>query len=270
MLMDFIIGSSAKGVLLVPEEAIPDDMNIDDFAEEWTKHNGVIKIKTKQGVSMPKEITSNASIPGVNDLLSIQLQFMNEISGVSPSMQGQRAPSGTPSSLYAQETQNSTLNTKDYFEAFNAFTRERNWKALKTIIQFYDEERKIALAGNNYSEEAMTYNPDKAKSAEVDVVMSQSADSPVYRGIIEDSLQQFVTAGLLPFELYLKNSTLPYSDKLLTDLDQMKKGMIENGQVPPELMNQIGQGLQAQGGNPAQANPEVVALLQKYMADQAA
>ena len=270
MLMDFIIGSSAKGVLLVPEEAIPDDMNIDDFAEEWTKHNGVIKIKTKQGVQMPKEITSKASIPGVNDLLSIQLQFMNEISGVSPAMQGQRAPSGTPAKLYAQETQNSSLNTKDYFETFNAFIRERNWKALKTIIQFYDEERKIALAGNNFSEEAMTYNPDKAKSAEVDVVMARSSDSPVYRGVIEESLQRFVEAGFLPFELYLKNSTLPYSDKLLTDLDQMKKGMAENGQVPPALMEQLGQGLQAEGGAPGQANPETLALLKKFMSDQAA
>ena len=123
-----------------------------------------------------------------NAMLASRLSFMNEISGVSPAMQGQKAAAGTPAKLYAQETHNSALNTKDYFETFNNFIRERNWKALKVLIQFYDEERKIALAGNNYSEEAMVYNPEKAKSAEVDVVMAQSAESPVYRSIIEDSL----------------------------------------------------------------------------------
>lgn len=270
MLMDFIIGASAKGVLLVPEEAIPDDMNIDDIADEWTKHNGVIKLKTKGGVQLPKEVTSKASIPGVNDLLGLQLQFMNEISGVSPAMQGQKAAAGTPAKLYAQETHNSALNTKDYFETFNNFIRERNWKALKVLIQFYDEERKIALAGNNYSEEAMVYNPKKAKSAEVDVVMAQSADSPVYRGIIEDSLQQFVTAGFIPFKTYLKNSTLPYSDKLLTDIESAEQQLAGGGQIPPELMAQLGQGMQAEGANAAQADPQTTALLQKFMQDQAA
>ena len=183
---------------------------------------------------------------------------------------GQKAAAGTPAKLYAQETHNSALNTKDYFETFNNFIRERNWKALKVLIQFYDEERKIALAGNNYSEEAMVYNPEKAKSAEVDVVMAQSADSPVYRGIIEDSLQQFVTAGFIPFKTYLKTSTLPYSDKLLTDIESAEQQLAGGGQIPPELMAQLGQGMQQEGGNAAKADPGTMALLQKFMQDQAA
>ena len=37
ILQDFIISASAKGVLLIPEECIPDDMTLEDFAEEWVK-----------------------------------------------------------------------------------------------------------------------------------------------------------------------------------------------------------------------------------------
>ena len=33
ILYDFIVSASAKGVLLVPEDAIPEDMYIDDFAD---------------------------------------------------------------------------------------------------------------------------------------------------------------------------------------------------------------------------------------------
>jgi hypothetical protein len=266
MLMDFMIGASAKGVLLVPEESIPDDMDIDDIAEEWSKFNGVIKIKLKQGAQVPQQVTSSAMVPGVNELLNIQLKFMDDISGISPAMQGQSPSAGTPAKLYAQQTFNAGLNTKDYFESFGEFLKERNWKALKTIIQFYDEERRIALAGANYSEEAMTYDPSKAKDAEVDVVMTTSADSPVYRGIIEDSLQQFVTAGLIDLEMYLKNSTLPFSDKLLSDIQQQREQMLNAGSVQdPALMQGLGQELQAQGADPAAADPRTMELMQRYM-----
>lgn len=44
-LLDFIIGASAKGLLMVPQECIPDDMDIRDFAREYVKTNGVILIK---------------------------------------------------------------------------------------------------------------------------------------------------------------------------------------------------------------------------------
>lgn len=265
MLMDFMIGASAKGVLLVPEDVIPDDMDIDDIAEEWSRFNGVIKLKLKPGATLPKQVSSSASIPGINDLLSLQLKFMNEISGVNEAMQGQRAPSGTPAKLYAQETMNASLNTKDYFESFNEMLRERDTKVLQNIIQFYDEERKIALSGSNYTEEALTYSPERAQDAEVDVVMTKTADSPIYRSIIEDSLQQFVANGLIDIEMYLKNSTLPFSDKLLDDIKQKREQMMQIGRMDPALMGILGNELQSQGADPAQANPQTMQMLQQYM-----
>jgi hypothetical protein len=265
MLMDFMIGASAKGVLLVPEDSIPDDMDIDDIADEWSRFNGVIKIKLKPGAQVPKQINSSASMPGANELLALQLKFINDISGVSSAIQGQRAPSGTPAKLYAQETHNATINTKDYFDTFNGFLRERDWKVTKTIVQFYDSERKIALAGSNYSDEALTYTPDKAKNAEVDVIMTKSADSPVYRAIIEDSLQQFVASGLIDLEMYLKNSTLPFSDKLLDDINKKKEAMMDKGAIDPALMQEIGAQLKQQGGNTQAANPRTMDMLDRYM-----
>ena len=124
-LMDFIMGASAKGVLLLPEEAIPDDMEPEEFADEWTKFNGVIKFKAKPGVPLPTQISSNAVNIGAMEMLSLQMKLVQDIAGVSSALQGQQAKSGTPSSLYAQEAQNSAINLKDYMDAYSEFKRDK-------------------------------------------------------------------------------------------------------------------------------------------------
>ncbi|OJV22717.1 MAG: hypothetical protein BGO30_08565 [Bacteroidetes bacterium 41-46] len=81
-LQDFIISASAKGVLLVPEEAIPNDMTIEDFAEEWVKYNGVIKVKTKKGIQLPKQIVANSTNLGINDMINLQIKLRQSIKGL--------------------------------------------------------------------------------------------------------------------------------------------------------------------------------------------
>ena len=265
ILLDFIIGASAKGVLLVPEEAIPDDMNIDDYAETWTKFNGVIKIKTKQGVALPQQISAASQNVGISELLKIQERYLSEDSGVSGSIQGQdgKSKSGT---LYAQETQNSVLNSKDYFESFNNYRNNRNWKVLKTQIQFYPEERQLALAGSNLNDEALLYKKDKVKDLQFEMTMGRSPDSPIYRGVIEENLKEFLGAELISFETYLRNTTLPFADNLLIetqrDKEQGAQGMGE------DAMGQVGDQLRGQGAIADKANPKTMKLADKFLSGQ--
>lgn len=265
-LLDFIISSSSKGVLLVPEDSVSDDFDINRIAEEWTKFNGIIKIKLKPGASPPIQMATKSTNIGINELLAHQLRFLNEVSGVGGAIQGQDGKTKA-ASLYAQETQNSTINSKDYFETFNAFRKKRDWKMLKTQVQFYDTERKLALAGSNYNEEALTFDPVKAKDVQFDMTMGRAPDSPVYRGIIEDALKEFVVAGLIDLEMYLKNSTLPFADNLLSDIQKRKESALQGGQVAPgdELMGKFAQNLQAGGGDASQADPRAMAMLNQYM-----
>ena len=102
ILMDFIISASAKGILLVPEDVIPADMNINDFADEWTKFNGVIKYKPNKSSQIPQQVSANSVNIGVGEMLNMQMQLISQIAGVNPAMQGQEAKSGTPASLYAE------------------------------------------------------------------------------------------------------------------------------------------------------------------------
>ena len=270
-LLDFIIGSSAKGVLLVPEDAVSDDFDLDRISEEWTKFNGVIKIKLKPGAQVPQQISANSSNVGIHELLNLQLKFMSEISGVSGPIQGQQSASGTPASLYAQETQNSTLNSKDYFEAYNSARTERDWKALKTQIQFYEDDRALALSGANYNTDALTFKSERAADVEFDMVMARVSDTPTYRSLTESSLMTFVDKQYIDFEMYLKNSSLPFADNLLNDIQNKKKQQMENGGgvapplVDPAMADKITQHLKGAGADASQADPRALSMANKYM-----
>ena len=73
-LIDFIMGASAKGVLLFPEDQIPDGMSIEDVAEQWTRYNGIILFKPKPGGVLPQPISTNATTVGADELLNVQLR----------------------------------------------------------------------------------------------------------------------------------------------------------------------------------------------------
>ena len=253
-LIDFIMGSAAKGVLLVPEEAIPDDMDISDFADEWTKFGGVIKFKSSKTKAIPQQVSANITNIGAQDMLAMQMKLIQDIAGVSGAIQGQQAKSGTPSSLYAQEALNSTTNVKDLFETFAWFKEQRNMKMLKVIQQFYDDKRYIAVSGNRYSEEAAYYDPDLVRDTEFDVVVTQGVDSPVYRQIIDDSLIELLKMQIIDGKMYLENTSLPFADKLLEAINKREEAA--QGQVvPPELQQQV----------EGQANPKAMAMLNRMM-----
>ena len=259
-----IIGASAKGVLLVPEDAIPDDMDIDDFSDEWTKYNGVIKIKAKPGVQLPKQITANSTNIGISELLAYKLKLIQDISGVHSAIQGQAPKSGTPASLYAQEAQNATINSKDMLAVYSLYKQRRDTKILKTLRQFYKEKRYLAMAGNDYDEEARLYDPDKVRNLDFDVKIADSQDTPVFRNMMDDTLFRLLEGNLIDVKMFLENSNLPFAEKLLDTIkkreEQMAQGQMGQGQMTPELMQQLNE---AKGQTPA--DPQAMEMLNKML-----
>ena len=217
-LLDFMMGSAAKGVLLVPEDAIPDDMTIDDFADEWTKYNGVIKIKKKSGVEFPKQVSTQAVNIGAMDMLKIQMDLIQQISGVNSAIQGQEAKSGTPNSLYVNQAAYSSTNTRDLMNNFDWHRRKRNEKMLQVAMQFYKEKRYIASSGLQYGKEAEYYDPDRIKNFDFDLKISEGQDTPVFRQIISDQLFQMLQVNMIDLQMFLENSGMPYAEKILASI----------------------------------------------------
>ena len=243
-LIDFIRGTSSKGVLVVDDDAF-ESMSREEVIDEYVRYNGVLFVKLKPGQSIDgvvRQYNSSASVAGDFELLSLQLRLINEISGVNSAMQGQAPKAGTPASLYALQVQNSSLNLKGLFDSFRAFRRRRDYKLMKTIQQFYTEGRYIDLAGSQYNEESKWYNPDKVQNAEIDLTISEGYNTPAYQMLGNEFLMELFKANALDVKTMLENSSYPFAQKILEALrrneEEAAQGVPLSG-ISPELMTQL-------------------------------
>ena len=244
-LIDFIRGTSSKGVLVVDDDAF-ESMSREEVIDEYVRYNGVLFVKLKPGQSIDgvvRQYNSGAAVAGDFELLNLQIRLINEISGVNSAMQGQAPKAGTPASLYAQQVQNSSLNLKGLFDSFRLFRRRRDSKVMKTIQQFYNETRYIDIAGTQYCEEAKWYNPDKVQNSEIDLTLSDGYNTPAYQLLANDFLMELFRANVVDAKTMLENSSYPFATKILEAIkrneQQAAQGAPMEG-VPPELLAQLG------------------------------
>lgn len=242
---DWIMRASAKGLLIFPEECLPDDWNIEDVAEEWHKFNGVIVVKTKNNPSgkLPQQVAANSTNIGITDLLNLQLKFFEDISGVNGALQGKPGYSGMSASLYAQQTQNSTTSLLDLLERFSAFVIDAAYKDVKNIQQFYDSKRYVNIAGRSGAE--VVYDPDKLSDVEFDLGIMESTTTPVYRQMANDFLMEIWKTGQISLEQLLEHGDFPFADNLLQSIKSQKED-IAQGKIPdglsPQMQQQVRQG----------------------------
>ncbi len=273
-LLDASIGMGMKNLLLVPEDAIPDDMDLQDFADEWTKINGVVVYKAKPGVAPPHQVSASSTNMGAHDLLALQMKMMQDISGVHGAIQGQSVGANTPSSLYAQQSQNAALNLLDSFEVFSAFRQRRDEKVLKLIKQYYREPRYLAISGRMYSQEANMYEPDRVRDMDFDLVITQSLDTPAFKQMTDDLLMKLFELQAIPVELFLENTSMPMAQNLLQSLNAYKEKMQSQqmqGQMPQGAGNPMGQGAEMspemleQMRGQIQSNPQAMAMMEQML-----
>ena len=263
-LIDFIRGTSSKGVLVVDDDAF-ESMSREEVIDEYVRYNGVLFVKLKPGQSIDgvvRQYNSGAAVAGDFELLNLQLRLINEISGVNSAMQGQSPNAGTPASLYAQQVHNSSLNLKGLFDGFRTFRRRRDGKVMKTLQQYYTENRYIDLAGTQYSEEAKWYDPQKVQDSELDITISEGYNTPAYQMLANDFLMELFRAKALDVKTMLENSSYPFATKILEAIKRNEEA-IAKGQplqgIPPELMAQLQAGGTGQPQSPQQQGAAGVA-----------
>ncbi len=250
---DFIMGTSAKNTLFIEEGST--DKTPEELGEDYRKVGSVIMWNSQKGVLKPP-FESSGRLPnlGITELIGLQLKWLQDISGVQPAIQGQTPTAGTPSSRYAQEAMNASNNSRDLLESFAAFRRRRDFKVLKTIIQFYKTERYLAINGKddeNFYDPALV----EGMANEFDLVIGQSTDSPTYKSWVDETLLEFVKAGLIDIKLALPHLSLPFADALLEDIkayeEQLTSGQINPSQAIQGMSNSY---LQKSGVDPNQIN----------------
>jgi hypothetical protein len=246
-LYDWIMRASAKGVLLFPEECLPKGYNIDDIADEWSRFNGVIMMKTKGNATIPQQVANNSTNIGITELLNIQLKLFEDISGVNGALQGKPGYSGMSAALYNQQTQNATTSLLDLLDSYGQFIIDAAYKDVKNIQQFYDIKRTINITGKAGA--SVEYDPQKIRDVEFDLSIIESTSTPAYRAMANDFLMEIWKTGQISLQQMLQTGSFPFADELLQSL-QSQQEQLENGEVPeglsPQLQQQVQQGANMQ------------------------
>lgn len=249
-LYDWIMRASAKGVLLMPEDCLPDGVSIDDIADSWSAFNGVILFKPSKSRALPQQIANNSTNIGITELLNLQLKFFEDISGVSGALQGKPGYSGTSAALYAQQTQNATTSLLDLLECFSSFVIDAAYKDVKNIQQFYDDKRVFNISGKSGSQ--VEYDPQKIRDVEFDLSITENTSTPVYRQIANDILLQLWQAQAISVEQLLEHGDFPFADDLLQSIKSQKEQLQHGGMpegISPQLAQQAQQGANMDGVN---------------------
>lgn len=255
-LYDWIMRASAKGVLMMPEDCLPDGVSMEDISESWTEFNGVIVYKPSTSGQLPHQVANNSTNIGISELLNLQLKFIEDISGVNGALQGKPGFSGQSAAMYNQQVQNSTMSLLDLLESFSYFVVDGAYKDIKNIQQFYDEKRVFNIAGKVGAQ--IEYDPDKVKDVEFDLSITESTSTPAYRQIANDILMQLWQSRAISVEQLLEHGDFPFADELLQSIKAQKEQM-QQGQMPDGLSPEIAK--QAQQG----ANMEAVNQLRQAM-----
>lgn len=239
-LRDAMLGGSAKNLLLVDVNSISDEMSREEMIEESSAINGVIVYDSKQGnAPKPEFLNGNTTSLGINDMIERDIVLIMKLQGLGQAIRGETPASGTPAERYRQELLQGQTNLLPIFTAFNNFLKARGMKALSLIQQFKEDGY---VRSKNYQNDAMQYDSAKAKSIkDFDMEVTQANDTPVYRQLGEDALMQFLQGGLISIKQMLKQSSLPFADALLQDIEsaeaEQQAGQPMNPQLQGALMN---------------------------------
>ena len=216
---------SAKGLVVVDEDLIPDNMTRELFEDQFARVNGLIIAKMKPGVELPQQMSTNVSNFNVSELLKLEMGMFEEVTGVTGALQGKTPASGTAASLYAQQVQNASNTLVDVLFTFSNFLKEAMAKKMSNINQFYNEERIVMVAGSRFGG-IKKYMPNLAKDVTFDLIVSEGMSNPQYKQAINAMYLDMFKMQIIDREQLLKFGDFPNGDAILQDI-QLKADEIQ-------------------------------------------
>jgi hypothetical protein len=107
---------------------------------------------------------------------------------------------------------------------------ERDYKMIQIIKQFYNEPQNVPSSSKSKSN---FYDPAVVRNYDLYNELSKGNDTPVARMYLDTLLFQLLQQRLITLEMYLEESTAPFSDSLLQKVKAMQ-GQMEGGQMPSQ------------------------------------
>ena len=129
-IVDRILSNSAKGVLLYPESAKPGSLSWNTILRIWNETGGVLPYSPDGSLAKPEQVSHDNTNIGIFEMINLQMKLMENVSGVTGSLQGQNVNTSGSASLYQSQAANSSIALYDIFDTFNNFRSLRNQKLL--------------------------------------------------------------------------------------------------------------------------------------------
>ena len=236
--IDHMMSAGAKGAVAYDLNFLNDtDLKQTDVDSWYTSMDGSLGLNLPQGKSMDdflKQFHSREIAAGYFDLLPMIQGYMDQISGVSGALKGEAPTSGTPAALYQQQIIQASTNVLGYMQTYFEGLSRKDRKELQLIQQTMTEPRQYPDSG---MQQPVVVDPDRIKDIDWDIAMGDVADTSTYRQLWESDLNQYLQAGLIPFDVYLQASSHPRAEFLqrLLQNHQATQGMT------PEMMQALQQ-----------------------------
>lgn len=125
VLIDHMLATSAKGVLLFPVSQKVEGFPWSEVTRRWARTDGVIPI-TGDGGTLPHQVVTGNGDGTAHRLLELELKLFEDVSGVSSALSGQRSSGIEGSALYEQQVNSATIALSDVFESFGSMLDRRD------------------------------------------------------------------------------------------------------------------------------------------------
>lgn len=242
---DLLVRYSAKSMLFVPIDSVAEEYGYDleYIAKNFSTYDGVIPYKAKPGVPGPNVMSSIADAYGPLNVVQMFLKLSENVSGVYGALQGQQPLSGTPATMYAQQSQNSAVSLNALFESINSFRLRRDKRSLQLMQQYYDTKRYVYDTSSNRE---LLYDPERVKNLDFEMTLTENTDTPAYRLMINDvlsGLKQFDQENMLDLRGIVEVGNYPFKDKLLGYLNKREEALRGGGaapEIPEDLEEEMG------------------------------
>lgn len=211
-LYDWMLRASAKGVLLVPDECIPDGGSAEAMVDAWSRHNGVIVYRPSMRGETPKQVQGAIDTAGVTRLLETQLKFFEDISGVNGALQGNLDNSAMSAELYGQQTHNASMALLDVLNTYAEFVRDAAYLDLRNMQQFYDRATVVAITGAKA--EDFPYDADRVRNVEFDLSISSGVSTMATRQSNNALLIEIWKSGQITLDEMLMAGDFPFAETL--------------------------------------------------------
>lgn len=161
--------------VIMDEDAIPDDVTVEEFEEEVSRPDAIIRVRTGRKIELNAERElSDAHL----DLMSRSIAMIQQVGGVTDELLGRRTNATSGIAIQRRQDQGA-MATAGYFDNLGFATQIRGEKQLANIEQFMTEDKQFRITNMRGTPEYVTINdglPDNdIVRTKADYVLSEAA-----------------------------------------------------------------------------------------------